>query len=97
MYTLGGGSARPPSPMDRLRAGLMLAVLIVVGAVILAGILAVSLVLLPFVLVGAAIGWFIVRRRIRQAMSAVEDPGSTTAGRENVRVRRTPGGIDPFA
>ena len=97
MYTLGGGSAKPPSLMDRIRAGLMLAVLIVVGAVILAGILAVSIVLVPFVLVGAAIGWFIIRRRIRQAIRAMEDPGTATTGRENVRVRRTPNAAGPFA
>ena len=95
MYTLGGGQTKPPGPFDRLKAGLLLAVMLFIGALVLAGILAVGLVLLPFVLIGAGIGWFIIRRRIRQALRAMEDPREDTTGRENVRVRR-PSGDSPF-
>jgi len=85
--TLGGGSAKPPGPMGRLRAWFFMAIMVVVGAIILAGILAVGLVLLPIVLLGSIIGWFLIRRRIRQAMRAMEEPTVRDSGRENVRVR----------
>lgn len=77
--------------MARLRGWLFMAVMVVLGAVILAGVLALGLVLLPFVLVGSIIGWLLIRRRIRQAMRMMEEPTVHDAGRENVRVRRGDG------
>lgn|GEM_PF-6821587 len=87
-YTLGGGQAPSPGPLARLKAILLLGVLVVIGAVILVGIVAIGLVLLPFALLAALIGWFLVRRRVRQALRAMETPADDIAGRENVRVRR---------
>ena len=101
MYTLGGGQAEPPGPLARFKAALVLVVMLVLGALVLAGILAVGLVLLPFALLAIAIGYFVIRRRIRQAIRAMEDPQGfargDTAGRENVRVRRPVDGdaLDP--
>lgn len=94
-YTLGGGQAPNPGPLARLKAALMLGVLVVLGAVILVGIVAVGLVLLPFALIAVGVGWFFIRRRIRQALRAMESPPEDTAGRENVRVRK-PAQDNPF-
>lgn len=95
MYTLGGGQSQPPGPLARLKAALFLAVMLVVGAIVLASLLALGLVLLPFALLAGIIAWLVIRRRIRQAIRAMEDPdfnprGDNT-GRENVRVRRFSG------
>lgn len=89
IYTLGGGQAPNPGPLARLKAALMMGVLIVVGAAILAGILALSLVLIPFAVVAALVGWFIIRRRIRRALRAMDSPQEDPSGRENVRVRQS--------
>ena len=89
MYMLGGGRTEPPSLLTRLKAGFVLAVMLCIGAVVFAGILAVGLVLIPVVLVVGAIGYFVIRRRIRQAIRAMEEPRQDLTGRENVRVRRT--------
>lgn len=87
-YTLGGGEVRTPGPLARLKVALMLGVLMVLGAVVLTGIIAIGLVLLPFALIAVGVGWFVIRRRIRQAMRAMETPQEDTTGRENVRVRQ---------
>lgn len=92
-HTLGGGQA--PSPLTRLKTALMLGVLVAIGAVILIGIVAIGLIMLPFAIIAAGVGWFLIRRRIRQAMRAMESPGESTAGRENVRVRQ-PTQDNPF-
>lgn len=94
-YTLGGGQAPSPGPLARLKTALMLGVLVVVGAVIVVGIVAVGLVLLPFAIIAGFVGWFLIRRRIRQALRAMESPPEDTTGRENVRVRR-PAQDGPF-
>ncbi len=73
----------------------MLGALVVIGAVILVGIVAVGLIMLPFALVAVLVGWFLIRRRIRQALRAMEDPPEDTSGRENVRVRK-PAQDGPF-
>lgn len=94
-HTLGGGQAPSPGPLARLKTALMLGVLVVIGAVILVGIVAVGLVLLPFAIIAGLVGWFLIRRRIRQALRAMESSPEDTAGRENVRVRR-PAQDSPF-
>lgn len=94
-HTLGGGQSPSPGPLARLKTALMLGALVVIGAVILIGIVAIGLFLLPFALVAAIVGWFLIRRRIRQAMRAMETPSEETAGRENVRVRK-PAQDSPF-
>lgn len=94
-HTLGGGQAPGPGPLARLKAALMLGVLVVIGAIILIGIVALGLIMLPFAIIAAGVGWFLIRRRIRQAMRAMESPGESTAGRENVRVRQ-PTQDNPF-
>ncbi|OAB63898.1 hypothetical protein AY599_25985 [Leptolyngbya valderiana BDU 20041] len=88
-YTLGGGQAPEPGPLTRLKVALMMGVLVVIGAVVLAGIVALGLVLLPFALIAGIVGWFVIRHRIRQAIRAMESPREDTSGRENVRVRRS--------
>lgn len=87
-YVFECGKAKAPTLLDRIRATIVLAIMIVLGAAVLAGILAVGLVLLPFVLVGGLIAWFLVRRRIRQALRAMEEPSSNQSGRVNVKVRQ---------
>lgn len=94
-YTLGGGPTPRPGPLARLKATLMLAALVVVGAAILAGILAIGIIMLPFALLAAVIGWLVIRHRVRRALRAMENPTDSAAGRENVRVRR-PAERDPF-
>lgn len=89
-HTLGGGQAPNPSPLARLKAALMLGLLVVIGAIILIGIVALGLIMLPFALIAVGVGWFLIRRRIRQAMRAMEPQRESNAGRENVRVRRPP-------
>ena len=42
-YTLGGGQAPSPGPLARLKAALLLGVLVVIGAVILVGVRALTL------------------------------------------------------
>jgi Flp pilus assembly protein TadB len=94
-YTLGGGPGPRPGPLARLKATLVMAALVAVGAAILAGIVAISLVLLPFALLTVLVGWLVIRHRVRRALRAMEDPPEDTTGRENVRVREPAQG-DPF-
>jgi hypothetical protein len=94
-YTLGGGRAPNPGPLARLKAALMLGVLVAIGAVIVVGFVAVGLILLPFALIAIGVGWFLIRRRIRQAVRAMETPPQDISGRENVRVRK-PAQDNPF-
>lgn len=90
-YTLGGGPSQPPGPLARLKAALLLGVMLVVGALVLAAIIGLGLVLLPFALLAGIIAWLVIRRRIRQAIRAMEDPSfgarNDATGRQNVRVR----------
>lgn len=87
-YTLGGGRAPDPGPLARLKGALLMAVLVVIGAAVLAGVIALGLVLLPFAIIAGIVAWLVIRHRIRQALRAMEDPQEDTTGRENVRVRR---------
>lgn len=89
-YTLEGGQPTPPTLAQRLKSALITGVLVVVGATILALIVAFALVLLPIAILAALAGWYLIRRRIRQAIRAMEAPHQPTAGRENVRVRNRP-------
>lgn len=94
-YTLGGDQPAPPTLAQRIKSALVFGVLAVFGAAILALIVAFAIVLLPIAIVAALIGWFFIRRRIRQAIRAMEGDPTDTPGRENVRVRNRPID-DPF-
>ncbi|GIW74686.1 MAG: hypothetical protein KatS3mg103_1208 [Phycisphaerales bacterium] len=68
---LGGPDLPPPGPLERLKDALLTAVMLVLGAAVLAGIVAVGLVLLPIALLAGAVGWWLIRRRLARALAAM--------------------------